>query len=174
MSGKVLTKSEIDAKREALFEFVSAAALHKQVLPSMEKVGQMLRISHQRARTMMTELHAAGRICQTVITVRAVGKVRIVRIIATGHETAVRQPVTTIGRAARKLATYDQDKRREGEDRDRQVYGSVLDDVQYLRRRGWVIHREKPGLYRVGNQFCAPADIVAKAQRERRLAGVAQ
>lgn len=173
MAGKVLTRSEVDAKREALYEYVDAAARHGQVLPSMERVGQMLRISHSRVRTLMAELHASRRIYQTITFVKGVGNVRIVRITATGCETAARQPQTAIGKAARALASYDQDKRKEGEARDRAIYGGVIEDVRYLRRRGWGIHKEEGG-FRVGRELLGAADIVSKAARERRLAGISQ
>lgn len=66
-------------------------------------------------------------------------------------------------------AKYVAEKRREVEAVDRNLYGSLLDDVQYLRRRGWVVNREGSG-FRVGNSVVDGAALMEKAARERRLA----
>lgn len=69
-------------------------------------------------------------------------------------------------------AKYDAAQREIVADGDRKRYGSLLEDVQWLRRRGWAINCEK-GEYRVGNSIVSAEDIRDKADRERRLAGVA-
>ena len=173
MGGRVLTKAEVHAKREALFQFVQAAARNGEVLPSMEKLGQLLRMSHMRVRNLLADLHDAGRIHQKVLFVRGVGNVRIARIVGTDYETAARKPNSKVGKATLKLMSYNQDKRAESQALDAKLYGPILKDVNWLRHRGWVINREGKG-YRVGNSLISAADIVAKAARERRLAGVAQ
>lgn len=53
---------------------------------------------------------------------------------------------------------------------ERNLYGPHLDDVTYLRQRGWIITAERSG-FRVGNQVVDGDALAAKAARERRLAG---
>lgn len=67
-------------------------------------------------------------------------------------------------------AKYVAAKRREVEQVDRGLYGPLLDDVQWLRRRGWTINVESGG-FRVGNHVIDGAALAQKAARERRLAG---
>jgi len=62
--------------------------------------------------------------------------------------------------------------RREVAQRETALYGALLDDVNFLRRRGFPIHSELKGgrrLYRVGNRLLDPAELRAVAARERRL-----
>ena len=60
------------------------------------------------------------------------------------------------------------DYRRELEERDRQLYGRDLDDVNLLRMRGFVVTRSGPGV-EVGNKQMAFAEMRRLAARERRL-----
>lgn len=55
-------------------------------------------------------------------------------------------------------------------ERDRALYGDLLDDVTLLRRRGFAVHREE-GRFRVGNKLTAARTLRAVAARERRLMG---
>lgn len=65
-------------------------------------------------------------------------------------------------------ASYDRDVREEDERRQRALYGDLFDDVQFLRRVGFGVHREGAG-YRVGNQMRTAAEVRGIAARERRL-----
>jgi hypothetical protein len=51
-----------------------------------------------------------------------------------------------------------------------ELYGdaATVDDVQFLRQQGFIVHREGAGA-RVGNTLCSLAALRAKAARERRL-----
>jgi len=69
-------------------------------------------------------------------------------------------------------AKFEAAKREEVEKTDRRIYGALLDDVQWLRRRGWVINKERGG-FRVGNKVIDAEALRNVADRERRLAGVA-
>lgn len=69
-------------------------------------------------------------------------------------------------------AKYIADKRAEVHEIEHKLYGSLYDDVQWLRRRGWIVNAERAG-YRVGNVIVDAATLAEKAARERRLAGVA-
>lgn len=59
--------------------------------------------------------------------------------------------------------------RHESAMRDRTLYGPLVDDVQFLRRRGFGIHRERGG-FRVGSRLMDAETVQAVAARERRLA----
>ena len=62
--------------------------------------------------------------------------------------------------------------RRQVAERERAIYGALLDDVLFLRRRGFGVHAELAGsrrLYRVGNRLLGPAGLREVADRERRL-----
>lgn len=158
--------------KAAVLEFVEAAAKHGQVLPALDQLGRMLKVSHNTIKYALDCHEAAGTIRQRVKFIPGAGLSRVVTIVATGQKTAERQAPFHIGQAAKRYATYDQQVRAEREKRDRELYGPVLDDVKWLTHRGWVITKEPSG-YRVGNALVSAADIVAKAARERRLAGVA-
>lgn len=54
--------------------------------------------------------------------------------------------------------------------REAELYGDLLNDVRYLRGRGWVITREAGG-FRVGNTLCDATEVRAKAAREREMTG---
>jgi len=169
-----LTQAEKDRVCEQLYEFLDAAARHQQICPSIPDLAQRLQVGTFTIERAFRRLADDGRIRSKVAFQQGVGNTRIVEIVATGLKTVPRQmQKNLVGAAARKLATYDQVKRVEGQAIDARLYGPILEDVKFLRHRGWVINCEGRG-YRVGNQLCAAADIVAKAARERRLAGVAQ
>src|SRR5476649_395452 len=53
-------------------------------------------------------------------------------------------------------------------DNEKRLYGKLMDDVTFLRRRGFGVHCEGP-LFRVGNRLVDGATLVAVAARERRL-----
>ena len=62
--------------------------------------------------------------------------------------------------------------RREVAQRETTLYGALLDDVNFLRRRGFPIHSELQAgrrLYRVGTRLLGAAELRAVAARERRL-----
>lgn len=64
--------------------------------------------------------------------------------------------------------------RREVAHREKALYGALLDDVDFLRRRGFAVHAELKGsrrCYRVGNRLLGAAELRAVAARERRLLG---
>lgn len=166
-----LTQEEKDRVKEQLFEFLDAAARHGQVCPSTTAIAQRLRRGTYTVENAFRWLIAERRIRVSTKFTAGVGAARIVHIVATGRETVARS-MQRLGHAARKLAAYDQTKRVEGQEIDQKLYGPVLEEVNYLRRRGFVINREPSG-YRVGNAIVSAAEIVAKAARERRLAGVA-
>jgi hypothetical protein len=52
----------------------------------------------------------------------------------------------------------------------RALYGNHRADVDLLRRRGFVVTREGEG-FRVGNKVVTAAELIAVADRERRLVG---
>lgn len=170
--GRALTASQRDAKKRALLEFLDAAARNGQVCPTLDQLGKLTRTSGSTIAVMIEELRKAGKIRFWFKSAAMLGSCRMVQIVATGMTTAapVRRP-SPPGRARFRLDRLDQDARVDGETRDRTLYGGILEDVQFLRHRGWVITSEK-GRYRVGNQLVDAPAIVAKAQRERRLAGV--
>lgn len=68
------------------------------------------------------------------------------------------------------LANLSRDTRREVEETERQLYGPLLDDVKFLRRRGFYIHRQGKWIM-LGNRLVDTDRLVATAARERRLAG---
>lgn len=53
-------------------------------------------------------------------------------------------------------------------DIERTLYGALMEDVTFLRKRGFGIHREKTG-FRVGNRLVDADGLEAIAARERRL-----
>ncbi|MFI5001059.1 MAG: hypothetical protein ACHQK9_14370 [Reyranellales bacterium] len=55
-------------------------------------------------------------------------------------------------------------------DNEIRLYGDLLPDVKFLRRRGFGLHMEGR-LYRVGNRLMGAAELKEVAARERRLAG---
>ena len=167
------TPSERAAKKAAVLEFLNAAAENNQPVPSCEEIGRMIRTRHQVVLTFIRELELDGIIRQTVRARSGRSNGRVVTICATGKTTAPRvKSAAHLGIAAKRLADLDRGARTEAKAIDERIYGGILPDVQFLRHRGWVITSEQGG-YRVGNQLIGAADIVAKAQRERRLAGVA-
>lgn len=169
-----LTQAEKDRVRDQLYEFLDAAARHQQVCPSISAIAQRLQVGQFTIEKAFKRLQAEGRIRSSNFFKKAAGCSRIVYITATGMRTVPRGGVTKkIGAAARKLATYDQTKRAEGQALDARLYGPLLEDVNWLRHRGWIVTVDQQG-YRVGNSVITAADVVAKAARERRLAGVAQ
>lgn len=82
---------------------------------------------------------------------------------------------------ARKLATRSSQSRpqtpaeiaraRKADDerREREAYAGVLEDANYLRRKGYAITVEAFGLYRVDRKQLTAAELLAVADRERRL-----
>lgn len=169
---RALTQEERERIKEQLYEFLDAAARHQQVCPSTDELARRLKRGNYTIENAFKWLVAENRVRLSTHFTAGSGATRIVYIVATGNETVPRSLVR-LGKAARKLATYDQTKRQEGQALDAKLYGPILKDVNWLRHRGWVINREGKG-YRVGNSLISAADIVAKAARERRLAGVAQ
>lgn len=169
-----LTQAERDTIRDQLYAFLDAAARHGQVCPSTEDLAQRLRIGTFTIERTFKRLIAENRIRMNTLFRAGIGGTRIVYIVATGLQTVPRGSARrVVGYAARKLATYDQVKRQEGQAIDAKLYGPLLEDVNWLRHRGWVVTVDQEG-YKVGNHVISAADIVAKAARERRLAGVAQ
>ena len=64
--------------------------------------------------------------------------------------------------------------RREVARREKALYGALLDDVDFLRRRGFTVHAVLKGsrrCYRVGSRLLGAAELRAVAARERRLLG---
>ena len=64
--------------------------------------------------------------------------------------------------------------RHEVAQREKALYGTLLDDVDFLRRRGFAVHAELKGsrrCYRVGNRLLDASELRAVAARERRLLG---
>lgn len=170
--GRALTASQRETKKRALLEFLDAAARNGQVCPSLDQLGKLTRTSGSTIAVMIEELRKAGLIQFWFKTAAMLGQYRVVKIVATGLKTAAPARRRSAPSGARyKLDRLDQDARVDGEARDRVLYGGILEDVQFLRHRGWIITSEK-GRYRVGNQLVDAPAIVAKAQRERRLAGV--
>lgn len=55
-------------------------------------------------------------------------------------------------------------------DNERWLYGALLDDVRFLRRRGFAVHRTARGI-RLGNRLVTPRGLQSIAARERRLTG---
>lgn len=53
-------------------------------------------------------------------------------------------------------------------DSERVLYGALMPDVTFLRRRGFGVHREENG-FRVGNRLVDADALKAIAARERRL-----
>ena len=53
-------------------------------------------------------------------------------------------------------------------DNEKQLYGALLAEVVFLRRRGFGVHREGE-LFRVGNRLLDADGLLAIAARERRL-----
>jgi hypothetical protein len=78
------------------------------------------------------------------------------------------KPPTASQNAAIAAAT-----RAEEEAAYRQLYGKLLPDIELLRKRDYVVTRER-GHFLVGNKKLDEAGVQAMAARERRLAGVAQ
>ena len=170
-----LTPKDRIAKKTAVYEFLNAAAEHGNPVPSCERLGQMVGTRHSTVLMFILELEAEGAITQ-VVTTKGRKSGRVVTITATGKTSAPhdRTAASTYSKgAAKRDAELDRGARAEAIAVDARIYGGILPDVQFLRRRGWVIHHER-GAFRVGNDLISAADIVAKAARERRLAGVAQ
>lgn len=172
--GRAMTVSQRQAKKRALFEFLDAAARNNTVCPTLDTLGRLTRTSGSTIGTLIDELRRDGKIRYWLKTRAMIGQYRVVQIVASGLRTATpeRRKAPPPG-AAHKLANLDQDARGDGDARDRALYGGILDDVNWLRHRGWVVTKETGG-YRVGNQLVDAPAIVAKAQRERRLAGVSE
>lgn len=66
--------------------------------------------------------------------------------------------------------------RREVAQREARLYGALLEDVNFLRRRGFPIHSELAGgrrLYRVGNCLMDATGLRCVACRERRMLATA-
>jgi DNA-binding transcriptional MocR family regulator len=173
LMGRNLGADGREKLKAAVLEFVTAAAKHGHVLPALDQIGRMLQVSHNTIKYALDQHEAAGTIRQRVKFVPGAGLTRVVTIVATGQKTAERKPPIHIGQAAKRYATYDQQVREEREKRDKALYGPILADVRWLCHRGWVITKEATG-FKCGNAIVTAADIVAKAARERRLAGVAQ
>ena len=159
------------AKKTAVYEFLNAAAEHGTAVPSCERLGELIGTRHATVLMFINELEAEGAITQVVTTRGRTG--RVVTITATGKTSGARGIPIHASAKVRREAELDVSARNECQAVDARIYGGVLEDVQFLRRRGWGIHKEQGG-FRVGNDLISAADIVAKAQRERRLAGVAQ
>jgi hypothetical protein len=58
--------------------------------------------------------------------------------------------------------------RRENNEREWSIYGDALVDVMFLRRRGFVVHRQGRR-YRVDRRLLTREGMAALARRERRL-----
>lgn len=170
--GKALTAEQRDAKKRALFEFLVAAARNSEVCPTLDKLGRLTRISGSVVSDLIDELRREGKVRYWIRKQAMIGQYRVVQIVATGQRTAtpVRRRAPPPG-AAHKLANYDQESRKDLQARDHAIYGGLVEDVKWLRHRGWVITKT-PGGFMCGNALVDAADIVAKAARERRLAGI--
>lgn len=62
--------------------------------------------------------------------------------------------------------------RRQVIERETSIYGELLEDVLFLRRRGFAVHAELKGsrrCYRVGNRLLGAGQVREVAARERRL-----
>lgn len=81
------------------------------------------------------------------------------------------QPKKPTGVSYWSRAKFEAAKREEVANAERRLYGALLDDVQWLRRRGYGVNKERGG-YRVGNKVMDADGLRAVANRERRLAGV--
>lgn len=68
--------------------------------------------------------------------------------------------------------TYIAALRREGDQREADLYGALLAEVRLLRRRGFGVHIEG-NRFRVGNRLMGPGELKEVAARERRLMGSA-
>lgn len=66
--------------------------------------------------------------------------------------------------------TYIATLRREGNQREAELYGALLGDVRLLRRRGFGVHIEG-NRFRVGNRLMGARELRLVAARERRLMG---
>ena len=55
------------------------------------------------------------------------------------------------------------------QERNRELYGDALEDVEFLRRCGWAIHLLHSGRVQFGNQLLTLDELREKAERERRL-----
>jgi hypothetical protein len=72
---------------------------------------------------------------------------------------------------AAEMAALQEANRQEEAQRLKKLYGSLLPDVEFLRKRGFVIVKERGQVEIDGRPFTAD-EVRAKAARERRVAGV--
>jgi hypothetical protein len=155
-----------------IFNILRSAAERGELCPSLREVGTMCGRDHKTITRALEVLENEGRI---EFRDRTSGRRPSVYFPGLGIATATYQaaPKTTVPKKRGNFRLFD---RRRGEttvhaDIEQVIYGGILDDVRWLRHRGWVITKELGG-YKVGNTLMGAEDIVAKAARERRLAQV--
>lgn len=93
-----------------------------------------------------------------------------------GPKTAGRQPrkyAAGQSRVYKGAAEWAAAQRESDGARQRDLYGADLADVEYLRRRGFAIHRERDQI-RCNNDLITFAEMREKAARERRLEAAAR
>ena len=66
-------------------------------------------------------------------------------------------------------AAFAQEARIAEQKRNRELYGDALEDVEFLRRRGWAINLLPSGRVQFGNQILTLDELREKAKREQRL-----
>lgn len=146
-----------DAKTErGLMEIIEASARHGKLCPRLHELSALLGVSTEKLRLAFDALRKAHKIAwETPYHGLGVGKVRIVRILATGQETA--RPVYQ-GRVAGKIAAPRADR------------NEIERAKTVLRRLGHVVFdaavtdgSSGKGLIKIDNKNFTPAEVLARA-----------
>lgn len=166
-------EQRIALRRQIYLAIRDAAQLGKKC-PSLRVLGEHCGLNHKTITRALQKMHDDGLV---EIRGRTHGRAPVVYVPEIDKETAPvvgpKRPAPTGKKGNFRLFVARNLESRPAVDTDAMLYGGVLSDVQFLRRRGFGIHKEATG-FRVGNALVSASDIVAKAARERRLAGVAQ
>jgi hypothetical protein len=166
-----MSPAERVALKERLYGVLKSAARQSAHCPSLRDLGELVGRDHKCLTRWLNALEQDGLI---VWRERHNGRLPVVYIPEIDAATTPKKPKPKAKKARKgtfRLFINRQLETRPAVDTDAMIYGGILEDVKWLRRRGFAIHREIGG-YRVGNALVTAHDIVAKAERERRLAGV--
>lgn len=170
----VFTSEVREETKVRIYATIKHAAQLGQKCPSLRSIGNALGIDHKTITRAVYRMAEAGLL---EVRSKSIGRPPVIYVPEIGKATAEPKPrAVTVKPSASKgkfRLFLVRGLEAKPADTDAAIYGSIADDVRWLRHRGWVINRERPGVFRVGNSLLGAADIVAKAARERRLAGVA-
>lgn len=169
-----MTPAERVALKERLYGVLKSAARQSAHCPSLRDLGELVGRNYKCLTRWLNALEQDGLI---VWRERHMGRLPVVYIpeidAATVPKERKPKPAKATGKRQGyfRMPTFRSQESRPAVETDTMIYGGIVEDVKFLRRRGFGIHKETGG-YRVGNSLVTAHDIVAKAERERRLAGM--